>query len=146
MHKGLLFAHLVSAAVWLGCILTEAVFERVLLAGDRSSHRALADLHVRVDLLVELPTLLLVLGTGLVMAIGSFPEAAWFRTMLASGAGAIGLNLFCIWLVIERRSAAAVQAWPRFARLDHLQHKAGAGVLLLVLVAFLAGAYGSMAH
>jgi hypothetical protein len=146
MHKGLLFAHLVFGAIWLGCILTEAVFERVLLAGDRSSQRALADLHVRVDLLVELPALLLVLGTGSMMAIESFPETTWFRTMLACGAGAVGLNLFCIWLVIERRSAAAVQAWSRFARLDHLQHKAGAGVLLLVLAAFLAGGLGCMAR
>lgn len=145
MHQMLLFVHLVAGAVWLGCVLTEALFERALLAGDRAAHRVLAELHVRVDGFIELPAIALVLATGLALARQSAAGAAGFGVMPWAGAGAMVLNLFCVGLVFARRSAAVSQAWARFDRLDRLQHQAGAGVLLLLLVALAAGAWGRLA-
>jgi hypothetical protein len=139
MRPFLAYLHVIFAAVWLGCILTEALFERALAAPDHSTHLTLAELHVRVDKLVEVPAILMVLGTGAIMALRHWPASAWFHTMLWAGAAAIALNFFCVWLVFQRRSAAAAQAWSRFAELDRVQHRAGAGVLLLVLVAGAAG-------
>lgn len=145
MRPLLLPLHLVFASVWLGCILTEALFERALLAEGPVAHLALARLHVRVDNLVELPAILVVLVTGLAMFVQSWPRTPSFYVMASSGVAAIGLNLYCVWLVYQRRSAATNGAWSEFARLDHDQHKAGAAVLVLVLVALIAGVWGRSA-
>lgn len=145
MRSLLLALHLIFAAVWLGCILTEALFERALLAEDRAAHLALARLHVRVDNFIELPAILVVLGTGLVLFTQAWPRTASFFVMAIAGAAAIGLNLFCVWLVYRRRSAASAGAWSRFVHLDRIQHRAGAGVLLLVMVALVAGVWGKRA-
>jgi len=142
MRSLLLALHLIFASVWLGCILTEALFERALLAEDRAAHRVLARLHVRVDKLIELPAILGVLGTGLALFSQSWPRTPSFYVMAGTGVAAIGLNVFCVWLVYRRRSAASTGAWSMFDRLDHIQHKAGAGVLLLVLTALAAGVWG----
>lgn len=145
MRSLLLALHLVFAAVWLGCILTEALFERALLAGDQAAHLALARFHVRVDNLIEVPAILAVLASGLALFSQSWPRTSSFYVMASAGVAAIGLNVFCVWLVYRRRSAASSGAWAEFARLDHIQHKAGAGVLLLVLVALVAGVWGKVA-
>lgn len=145
MRPLLLAIHLIFAAVWLGCILTEALFERALLAQGQAAHLTLARLHVRVDNLIELPAIVVVLTSGLALLSQSLPQLPSFYVMALSGVAAIGLNLFCVRLVYKRRSAAEAGAWPEFARLDHIQHKAGAGVLVFVLAALIAGAWGKSA-
>jgi len=142
MRQILVFVHLVFAAVWLGCILTEALFERALLAKGHEAHLILAELHVRVDKLIEVPAIFVVLGSGAIMAMQAYPSAAWFYVMVAAGLGAIVLNFFCVFLVFKRRAVAVAGNWNEFNRLDHIQHKAGAAVLLLVLVALIAGVAG----
>jgi hypothetical protein len=57
MRTTLIAAHATFAAVWLGCILTEALFERALLAKGRDSQLTLAHLHVRVDKVIEIPAI-----------------------------------------------------------------------------------------
>lgn len=143
MRPLLLTLHLIFAAIWLGCILTEALFERALLVEDHAAHLTLARLHVRVDNLIEIPAILAVLGTGLALFSPSWPRTPPFYVMAIAGVAAIGLNAFCVWLVYRRRAAASTGAWSEFARLDHIQHKAGAGVLLLVLTALVAGLWSA---
>jgi hypothetical protein len=63
-------------------------------------------------------------------------------TMVLCGLGAIITNLYCVWLVFQRRRAAVQADWARFDRLDHLQHKFGAVVLLFALAALIAGISG----
>jgi hypothetical protein len=46
---------LVFAGLWLGCVLTEATFERMMLAKGRDHQLTLALPHWRVDVLVEIP-------------------------------------------------------------------------------------------
>lgn len=60
--KTLLVAHLLLVGIWLGCVLTEALFERALLCKGRAHALILVGLHKRVDLIVELPALLGMLG------------------------------------------------------------------------------------
>lgn len=142
MHNWLTGIHLTCAALWIGCILTEALFERALLAGDRASHLRLAHLHVRVDLLVEIPAFTGVLLTGIILSTQMQSVSTAFMTMMLSGLGAIVTNIYCVWLVFQRRRAAVLADWARFDRLDHLQHKFGALVLLFALVALIAGISG----
>lgn len=132
--------HLGFAAVWLGCVITEALFERACLAGGRSSHLMLADLHVRVDKIVELPAIVMVLATGAWLYFSIRPEGAAFHVMLVAGLIAIAANLYCVFLVFKRRDAAHASQWNEFDRLDRLQHKVGAVVLLGLLIAIVAGA------
>src|SRR5512141_156882 len=142
MHNWLTAIHLTFAALWIGCILTEALFERALLAGDRASHLQLAQLHARVDLLVEIPAFVGVLLTGIILSTQAHSGSIAFMTMVLCGLGAIIANLYCVWLVFQRRSAAVHADWVRFDRLDHLQHKVGALVQLFALVALIAGIAG----
>ena len=142
MHNWLTGIHLTCAALWIGCILTEALFERAILAGDRASHLRLAQLHVRVDTLIEIPAFTGVLLTGIMLSFQMHSGSTALMTMMLCGLGAIITNLYCVWLVFQRRRAAVSADWARFDRLDHLQHKFGALVLLLALVALVTGISG----
>lgn len=139
MSTALVAIHAVSAGLWLGCILTEALFERALLPIGRDSQLTLARLHVRVDKVVEVPAIIGVLVSGLLMFPLSNRSGIAFQTMLAAGGIAIAANLYCVWLVFKRCDAAAAGNWQRFDALDHIQHKVGAIVLIGVLVALVAG-------
>ncbi len=134
MYTTLLALHLVFAGVWLGCVLTEALFERALLGKGREQERILARLHKRVDLIVEIPAFTLVLLTGLWMAQGP-AFTPLLHAKIGFGALAILTNLYCVWLVFKRAAAAEQDDWALFARLDHKQHLYGALVLVAILVA-----------
>jgi len=136
----LTFLHIGFAFLWLGCVLTEALFERAMLAGDRASHKALANLHARVDLVVEIPAMLVVLVTGALLWMRAGDYGVAELVMIGAGAVALLANGYCVWLVFKRRSAAHAEEWDAFDRLDHLQHRVGAIVLLGLLVAIVAGA------
>jgi uncharacterized membrane protein len=134
--------HFGFATIWLGCVVTEALFERALLAGNRSAHLTLADLHVRVDKFIEIPAILVVLATGVWMWLNATPTSASFYVMLSSGLVAIAANFYCVFLVFKRRDAAHSKSWDEFDRLDHLQHKIGAIVLFGLLAALVSGVVG----
>jgi hypothetical protein len=139
MDMLLVALHLGSAFLWLGCVLTEALFERSLLAGDRASHQVLADLHVRVDKYIEIPAILGVLATGVWLWAESSYEGLSFFLMITAGLVAIVSNLYCVWIVFRRRDAAHSRNWKDFDRLDHLQHKVGAIVLIGLAIALVSG-------
>lgn len=142
MHNWLTGIHLTFAALWIGCVLTEALFERALLAGDRASHLLLARLHARVDLLVEIPAFTGVLLTGIILSTQTHSGSIAIKIMMLCGLCAIITNVYCVWLVFQRRRAAVQADWARFDRLDHLQHKFGALVLLFAVAALIAGISG----
>jgi len=130
----LLTLHLLFAGLWLGCVLTEALFERALLAGGERNMLMLAQLHKRVDLLVEVPAFLGVLVTGAVMAVGRELPGV-LQTKIAIGLLAIVANLWCVVLVFRRLTAAGGGDAAEFSRIDRRQHQWGAVVLLALLVA-----------
>ncbi|TXT39705.1 MAG: lipoprotein [Comamonadaceae bacterium] len=134
----LLILHLLFIGLWLGCVLTEALFERALLGQGRAHELLLADLHKRVDVWVEIPAFVAVLVTGGMLLAQAAPSH-WLYTKVAFGLLAVLTNGVCVGLVFARAKAAHRGNWEHFDRLDSLQHKLGAVVLLALLVALVIG-------
>jgi hypothetical protein len=141
MTAVLLPLHIAFGGIWLGCVLTEALFERALLGQGHEQELILVGLHERVDLFVEIPAMVGVAITGALMVlsagVGSLPIA-----MVAVGVVAFCTNAYCVWLVFRRAAAARADHWDEFARLDHLQHRYGAVVLATVVLALVIGVAG----
>lgn len=140
MKSYLLPIHLAFVGIWLGCVLTEALFERALLGQGRAQELILVRLHKRVDLIVEIPAFLAVLITGAIMLATTSP-GPMLHAKIGFGLIAIAANAYCVWLVFRRAQAAALGDWEGFSRLDHLQHKFGAVVLVAILIALGIGIY-----
>ena len=143
MKSLILLLHLTSVGIWLGCVLTEALFERALLGKGHSHERLLAELHKRVDLIVEIPAFAIVLITGALLF--SMAEPSWLlHSKIMLGLIAIAANVFCVWLVFRRAAAAENGNWELFTQLDHKQHLYGAVVLFGILGTLATGVYLSI--
>lgn len=140
MNSVLLPMHLAFAGIWLGCVLTEALFERALLGKGREQELILVALHKRVDLIVEIPAFVVVCITGAFMFFTA-DTSSLLIVKMAFGLLAIAVNIYCIWLVFRRATAASAGHWDEFTRLDHLQHKFGAVVLFAIVIALVIGIY-----
>jgi hypothetical protein len=134
----LLPIHLLAAGVWFGCVLTEILFERAFLGQGRSHEFILARLHRRVDLLIELPALLVVALSGAALLHAAAPGAL-LHLKISLGAIAMVANLICLSLVLRRFEAARRTDWKAFANLDRAQHAWGAVVLLGIVGALTLG-------
>lgn len=126
--------HALLAGAWIGTVLVEALFERALLGQGRDKELILARLHWKVDLLVELPLLVLVATTGAMLLQGRAITGLLAIKLIAAGV-AIMANLYCTWLVWQRLHAAEQADWGRFEALDHSQHIFGAVVLAGLIAA-----------
>lgn len=140
MKSTLLFLHLLLVGIWLGCVLTEALFERALLGKGRAFELVLVALHKKVDLFVEIPAFAGVLLMGGWM-LSMSPPSALLHAKVGFGLLAIAANVYCVWLVFARARAAQAGQWDVFAHLDHRQHAFGALVLLGLLGAATLGGY-----
>jgi hypothetical protein len=129
--------HTILAAIWLGCVLTEIVFERLLMAQGAALHGLLGRLHRLVDLAIELPMLIGVAVSGawmLVMRGGAMDYL--LEAKITIGLIAIISNLWCIRLVLRRCAQALASDEAGFAASDRAQHRWGAVVLLGLVAAF----------
>ena len=90
--------------------------------------------------MVEIPAFTAVLITGALM-FARANDSLLLTAKIAVGFLAIAANLHCVWLVFRRATAARSGCWDEFARLDHLQHKFGAVVLLAIVTALGLGGY-----
>ncbi len=140
MKSILLPLHLAFVGIWLGCVITEALFERALLGKGRTQESILVALHKRVDLIVEIPAFVAVFVTGAMMLFSANPSPL-LTTKIAFGLLAIVANIYCVWLVFRRANASESGCQAEFARLDHLQHKFGAIVLLAIVIALAMGIF-----
>ncbi|MBI3229887.1 MAG: hypothetical protein HYZ45_06825 [Burkholderiales bacterium] len=140
MKNFLLPIHLIFVGLWLGCVLTEALFERALLGQGRTQEKILVRLHQRVDVWIEIPAFCIVLVTGALL-LATAPASALLHAKIGFALLAIIANVYCVWLVFRRAKAAETEQWQEFAALDHLQHKIGAIVLLGILAAMGIGIY-----
>jgi hypothetical protein len=140
MKTLLLALHLIFAGVWLGCVLTEALFERALLGKGHTQEAILGALHKKVDIFVEIPALMLVLITGGMM-LHTAPQSTLLFTKIGFGVVALLANLYCVWLVFKRSAYASEGDWVAFSRIDHIQHRVGAIVLIGILGALGIGLY-----
>ena len=116
--------HIAFIGIWLGCVLTEALFERALLGTGKSNKLILARLHKKVDLLIEIPAFVAVVSTGTWM-LSNTPLDTLLGIKIGFGLIAVLANIICVHLVFARLKAAEAGNWTRFERLDHLQHKIG---------------------
>ena len=124
--------HLTAAGIWLGCVFTEIAFERALAGPGQEARLALASLHRKVDLFVEVPAMTVVLLTGIALwprlpGLGDLP--VWFLVKLGLVAMAWIANAACVAVVLRRHAAARRSDMAGFESMDLLQHRLGALVL-----------------
>jgi hypothetical protein len=127
----LVFPQIVFAAIWLGCVLVEAVFERAFDTSP-TSRALLSRAHWRIDLTLKLPALSSVFVTGAALAAGA-PPTRLRLVKIGFGALAIVSNLYCVWRVRIRLAAAQAADRRRWETIDHRQRRYGAVVLLVAL-------------
>lgn len=93
--------HLVVLSMWGGVVATEAVVE-LLPFRRRELHAATIQFHFWIDLLVELPMVLAVIGTGVALVILLPTVTSMHVVKIAFGSAAVLVNLFCIAVVVRR--------------------------------------------
>jgi hypothetical protein len=145
MKSILLPIHLSSIGIWLGCVMTEALFERALLGKGKQQELILVGLHIRVDLMVEIPAFVTVLITGVLM-LPLANDSGMLNLKIGLGLLAVAMNISCVWLVFQRAEAATREEWETFSRLDQKQHLYGTVVLVAIILALIVGiaAYRNM--
>ncbi|MBN3758347.1 hypothetical protein G3N95_35930 [Paraburkholderia sp. Tr-20389] len=137
MKSLVLAAHIVCASAWLGCVLTEAVFEHSI-GPEWVNRRFVARLHWLTDCWVEVPLIAGVLITGFVLsATSQFTPA--LAVKIAFGLSAIVLNAVCVVLVKRRLAHADAGEAEGYERVDRWQHRIGAGVLAGIVGALATG-------
>lgn len=135
----MLLLHLLSVATWLGCILTEVLYERSIDPAA-TMRRFISTLHWNTDKYIEIPAFLAVLLSGGVMLHGAAPTPLlWVK--IALGITAIAFNAACVVMVFKRMRLADAADFAGWEKADHLQHKLGAVVLLTLLAALGIGGY-----
>lgn len=141
MRSSLVFVHLLFVGIWLGCVLTEALFERALLGQGPAQELLLAGLHKKVDLWVEIPAFTLVLLSGAALMASAWARApGWALAIkICLGLLAMGANAYCVRLVWRRAAYAQARQWAAFRAIDQQQHRWGALVLFSMLLALLLG-------
>lgn len=95
-------AHLMALGVWLGIVVTEALFE--FSGSDPESLRAAARFHYTVDVFGELPILAAVIVTGVMLASRLAQLTPLHYVKIAASLVAIASNVVCaVWVVQRRR-------------------------------------------
>ncbi len=107
-------AHLLVLGIWLGIVITEALFE--FSGSDPDSLRAAARFHYTVDMFGELPVLAAVIITGVLLAsrVGTLTPLHYVK--IAASLVAIGSNLICAVWVVQRRRIVDEQVLRAFRR------------------------------
>lgn len=96
--------HLILLSLWGGIVLAELVVEAI---GRRAAHvAAAAAMHYWIDLLLELPVIAGILGTGALLAMRAWPLDRLHWLKIGAGLVAIAANLFCAVVVVKRQHAA----------------------------------------
>jgi hypothetical protein len=137
--RAVLFVHLVLVAVWLGCILVEAIYEHAIEKTD-DMRRFVSRLHWTTDKFVEIPAFLGVLATGgYRLSHTAMTPLLWVK--VAFGLVAILFNAICVVIVVRRLGYARKGDFVAWEAIDHKQHVYGAVVLIALLAALGIGGY-----
>ena len=130
-------AHLIVLGMWLGVVITEALFE--FAASDAESLRAAARFHYRVDRFGELPILFAVFVTGTILAVRGWPLTPLHFIKIAASLVAVGSNLICTLWVFQRRPIEDVKVLLGFRR--RIWSLAAVGVVFGTLALYLGLVY-----
>ncbi|MDK9695022.1 MAG: hypothetical protein OEL76_01365 [Siculibacillus sp.] len=131
--SSVLVVHILAAGLWLGCLATEILFEKAM-AADAAVRGFVSELHDRVDRFVEGPAFVSTFASGAWLAL----DAVWTAALVAkvaAGLAAVGLNVWCLKIVLERADAARAGRWDEWERIDRRQHVVGTAVTLLSIAA-----------
>ncbi len=93
--------HLILFAIWGGTILTETVIE-LYPFWKKDLHKPAIQFHHWIDLFVELPIVLGVLGTGIVLLLLVEDITILHIIKISLALAAIAINMYCIVLVRGR--------------------------------------------
>ena len=136
--SGWLFLHILSLGVWIGCIATETIVEHGVKGEAQRDY--VARIHWPIDLYVETPAFVVVALSGLMLWGRAAPDATLIAKVAAGGLAVLA-NALCVWVVHARRAARERGDVAVYARLDHIQHKIGGALVILIVVAFGIGLY-----
>jgi hypothetical protein len=100
--------HLILVAFWGGLVVAETVVEMVLREGEAA--RLGAEVHYWIDLLVEGPILVAIVVTGGVLLSRAWPPTPLHVVKIALALTAIGVNFWCVGIVIRRRHQTDARA------------------------------------
>jgi putative copper export protein len=93
--------HLIFVAFWFGVMAAETIIE-LYSKKRRELHTSTVRFHYWIDLLVELPVVLGVLILGIILVIMVKEITILHIVKICLGLVAIGINLFCIYVVVKR--------------------------------------------
>ncbi len=116
--------HLLLIGLWGGVVAAETVVEFAVRTEEEQ--RFSATLHYWIDLLIELPVLCGVLLTGGLLAARVWPPTPLLLFKMGCGLVAVGVNVYCVGLVVARHRRAADPA--ELARLNRRVKGAWVGV------------------
>ncbi len=93
--------HLMVLSLWGGVVATEAVIE-IMPFRQKDLHPATIRLHYWIDLLVELPLVILVVVTGGTLLYLTEEITRLHVIKVVFGSAAVAVNFFCIVMVLRR--------------------------------------------
>jgi hypothetical protein len=96
-------AHLAALSLWAVLVVIEGVIE--LGARDDAALRRAARAHYLIDVWLEVPLLLAVLATGIVLAARVPLWTSLHFVKISAGLVAIAANLYCVAIVVRRHGA-----------------------------------------
>ncbi|MBI1816366.1 MAG: hypothetical protein HYR72_15420 [Deltaproteobacteria bacterium] len=92
--------HLIAVSFWLGMVAAETVLE--FCGRDAVSRRTVAVAHRWIDLLFEIPVVIVVVGTGTLLLARAWPASPLLLVKVGAGSIAVIANLICVPLVHAR--------------------------------------------
>jgi hypothetical protein len=96
------FLHALVLVAWAGVVATEAVL-KLYPFRRHQLHEHTIRCHYWIDLLVELPLVVAVIGTGIALATLCWPLTQVHLLKIACVLVPLGSNLACIGLVVQRK-------------------------------------------
>ena len=98
------FLHVFVLGLWGGCVAVEMLLESA--ARSQPELRVqVARYHAAIDHLIEIPILIAVLVTGLLLLRVELLHG-WYLVLVTSGSTAVFINFLCVISVMRRRRAA----------------------------------------
>jgi len=123
----LLLTHLLAIGAWLGCYLVESILEYQGVKNPEIEIVAIK-LHRLIDIFVEIPIFIIVLGTGfLLLSQSSFSLLLMFKVIF--GLVAVGINIVCAFSVFRRKAALDMQQTDKVHKESKFIHSTFLGVI-----------------
>ena len=100
-----LFMHLIFLGLWGGLVLVEMILE-FSLRKDRAQKHLIAQMHYRIDLIAEIPILIGVLVSGLLLLNLDSLSSPLYLAKVICGLSPVIINGLCLFPVIKRKQAS----------------------------------------